>query len=242
MVKVGCCGFAGARGRYFRAFRVVEVQSTFYQPPRLETVRRWREEAPEGFEFTLKAWQLITHEPSSPTYRRLRTRLDEAQKRQAGAFRWTELTRHAWEVTAAVARALEADKVLFQCPASFGPTAENLERMRRFFGEIRREGVTCLWEPRGGWPPEQVAELCRELGLVHCVDPFKDTPVTEGLRYFRLHGVGGYRHRYSDAELRRLLLKCCGGAGEAYCMFNNISMFEDARRFLELAGDTARGR
>jgi len=52
---------------------VVEVQQTFYQIPRIATGKRWREEAPPDFEFTMKAWQLITHEPSSPTYRRLRT-------------------------------------------------------------------------------------------------------------------------------------------------------------------------
>jgi len=31
--------------------------------------------------------------------------------------------------------------------------------------------------------------------------------VTEGVRYFRLHGRGGYRYQYSDAELRELLAK-----------------------------------
>jgi uncharacterized protein YecE (DUF72 family) len=51
---------------------VVEVQQTFYEPPADTTIRRWRARAPAAFEFTLKAWQLITHEPSSPTFRRLK--------------------------------------------------------------------------------------------------------------------------------------------------------------------------
>ncbi|MHC1610664.1 MAG: DUF72 domain-containing protein [Candidatus Methanospirareceae archaeon] len=33
---------------------------------------RWRLRAPKEFEFTVKAWQLITHEPTSPTYRKAR--------------------------------------------------------------------------------------------------------------------------------------------------------------------------
>ncbi len=68
-VKVGCCGFPGGMRGYFSRFEVVEVQQTFYQPPRMETALRWRREAQADFEFVIKAWQLITHPSSSPTYR-----------------------------------------------------------------------------------------------------------------------------------------------------------------------------
>jgi uncharacterized protein YecE (DUF72 family) len=66
-LKVGCCGFPRGRKEYFRQFRLVEVQQTFYKMPDLETAIKWRQEAPTDFEFTLKAWQLITHPPTSPT-------------------------------------------------------------------------------------------------------------------------------------------------------------------------------
>ncbi|HIC91498.1 MAG TPA: DUF72 domain-containing protein, partial [Syntrophaceae bacterium] len=72
MIKVGCCGFPKAKGIYYQQFKVVEIQQTFYQIPRVSTVQKWREEAPPDFEFTLKAWQLITHPSQSPTYRRLK--------------------------------------------------------------------------------------------------------------------------------------------------------------------------
>jgi len=55
---------------YFGRFGLVEVQQTFYKMPKLETAARWRQQAPSDFEFTLKAWQLITHPSVSPTYRR----------------------------------------------------------------------------------------------------------------------------------------------------------------------------
>ena len=38
----------------------------FYKPPQVKTLEGWRAEMPEGFEFTLKAWQFITHEAQQP--------------------------------------------------------------------------------------------------------------------------------------------------------------------------------
>ena len=57
---------------YFADFDCIEIQSTFYDPPALAVARKWRAAAPPGFAFCIKAWQLITHEAASPTYRRLR--------------------------------------------------------------------------------------------------------------------------------------------------------------------------
>jgi len=233
VIKVGCCGFAGARERCFRTFSVVEVQQTFYQPPRPDTLARWRREAPEAFEFTVKAWQLMTHEATSPTYRRLRARLSEDEKRQAGSFRPTGVVREAWETTRQAALALGADKVLFQCPASFQPTDENKDRMRQFFGRLDRQGLTLIWEPRGRWSYHEMAELCKELELVHCVDPLSANAATGGIHYFRLHGVGSYRHVYSADELGELARKC-KKLPEVYVLFNNVSMFGDAGRFQTL--------
>lgn len=96
MIKVGCCGFGVARPKYFQQFSLVEIQQTFYQPPKPNTAKRWRDEAPSDFEFTLKAWQLITHEPTSPTYRRLKTQLNKKEKEQLGGFRWSAPVRRAW--------------------------------------------------------------------------------------------------------------------------------------------------
>jgi len=232
--KVGCCGFTRRRAELLASFRVVEVQKTFYQPPRPSTADRWREEAGEAVEYTLKAWQLITHEPSSPTYRRLTGELSDAQKRQAGAFRWTSVVRSAWDRTADIARRLRATKVVFQCPRSLRPTDKVKDNLRMFFGGIDRQGLTCIWEPRG-WPHEEVKPLCRELDLVHCVDPFADRAVTGGLRYWRLHGIGGYRHEYTDRELQDLADRR-PRTRPTYALFNNMTMFEDATRFQALVG------
>lgn len=55
-IFVGCCGFPVNKKEYFKNFEVVEIQQTFYQPPeKIETIKKWREEAPSNFEYTLKA-------------------------------------------------------------------------------------------------------------------------------------------------------------------------------------------
>src|SRR5688572_10814388 len=112
-VRVGTSGFGVARAKYFHLFSCVEVQHTFYEPPKLATLERWREEAPPDFEFVLKAWQLITHDCKSPTYRRLKKQLSELEKQEAGYFRSTAIVKEAWDVTLACAKALKARTILF---------------------------------------------------------------------------------------------------------------------------------
>ena len=226
-------------GAYFEEFRVVEVQQTFYDPPRDATMLRWRRAAPAGFEFTLKAWQLVTHEASSPTYRRLRRPLSASDRAEVGSFRLTPAVRRAWERTLECARLLRATAILLQCPRSFRPTSENVERMRAFCREVDRpEGVRLLWEPRGEWPPDVVRSLCSELGLVHVVDPFVTDTVTPEAAYYRLHGTTGAYHVYSDDELVRLLeiVTALPDSAPKYVMFNNVPRVGDVRRFRELLG------
>ena len=237
-VKIGLCGFTIAIAEYPRRFPVVEVQQTFYQPPAEAVIRRWRAGVPQGFEFTIKAWQLITHTAGSPTYRRLRRPLTESDREGAGAFRDSAVVAEGWRVTRAAAVTLGATGILFQCPASFRPTDANVANLGSFFRRIDPlPGVRLLWEPRGPWPPELVASICAEHGLVHVVDPFVNKLVTGagGITYYRLHGITGARHIYSDDELRQLR-NALPAAGIAYVMFNNIPRAEDARRFGRLLG------
>ena len=232
-VRLGLCGFTIGATAYFRQFRLVEVQQTFYDPPADATLARWRRQAPPRFEFTIKAWQLVTHEPSSPTYRRLRSRpagLDEA-----GAFRTSPLVLDAWRRTLECAALLRATAILLQCPRSFRPTRENAERMRAFFAAAERPGgVRLLWEPRGDWPADVVAELCAELRLAHVVDPFVDRTVTPEQTYYRLHGVSGPRHVYTDDELRELVAMLPAEDPSPYVLFNNVPRVGDAQRFAAL--------
>ncbi len=234
-LRLGLCGFTMGAAAYFGEFPVVEVQQTFYEPPRDATLVRWRRQAPLRFEFTLKAWQLVTHEASSPTYRRLRRPLSATERAEAGAFRTTPVVLRAWARTLECARLLRATAILLQCPRSFRPTDENVARLRTFCTTVERpDGVRLVWEPRGEWPPELVRGLCEELGLVHAVDPFVAETQTPADPYFRLHGVTGARHVYSDAELERLRGMLPPTENPAYVLFNNIPRVGDVRRFRAL--------
>lgn len=240
-LRIGCCGFPLSLARYAQTFSVGEVQQTFYQPPLPRTLEKWRGQVPASFEFSLKAWQVITHEASSPTYRRLKEALSDQQKREAGAFRLNSTVIMAWERTLDCARLLGSSVILFQCPARFTPTAEHKNNLGSFFREVQRsrtfsgsgEGLTFVWEPRGDWKPEEVQELCAELNLVQGGDPSALTLPERGLGYFRLHGRAGYRYRYTDADLAELL-SLARQHSPCYVLFNNLSMLEDARRFRAL--------
>ncbi|MEP6509510.1 MAG: DUF72 domain-containing protein, partial [Gemmatimonadales bacterium] len=118
-LKLGMCGFTVGAAAYFKQFRVVEIQHTFYDPPQLSTLEKWRAQAPADFEFTMKAWQVITHIGTSSTYRRLKRAFNKEQRAEAGGFRVNDTTLGAWVTTIEASRALRATAILFQCPASF---------------------------------------------------------------------------------------------------------------------------
>ena len=166
-VRVGCCGFRSSRESYYAVLDSVEVQHTFYQPPQVSTLRRWREEAPRGFEFALKAWQLITHDASSPTYRRLRRPLDVADRELVGSFRLTPPVLRAWERTLECTRLLRATAILLQCPRSFRPTG----------------AVEAAW----ALTRECAVALGARAVLFQCPASFKPTPenVENMRRFFR---------------------------------------------------------
>ncbi len=242
MLKVGCCGFPGGFEQYFKTFDLAEVQRSFYKPPREETLRKWREKAPEDFEFTVKAWQLITHSPASPTYRKAGITIPDEKKNRYGAFNPTPEVFEAWETTRNVCRILGAKVCLFQCPASFTPSEENIRNMKDFFSTINRDNLLFAWEPRGKkWTDPLIKSLCEELNVTHAVDLFASKPIhiAHGTAYLRLHGSPPgkrmYNYHYSDQDLNRLksFLQSIE-AKEVYLLFNNISMKEDALRFKKI--------
>ena len=235
-VKVGLCGWTIARASYLRRFPLVEVQHTFYEPPADALLARWRSGVPKDFEFTIKAWQLITHESGSPTYRRLKRPLPPEHRGQVGAFRVAPPVLEAWERTLECARILRATAILLQCPRSFRPTAVNVDRMRTFLTFVERPATRLLWEPRGDWPAPLIDELCRDLDLVHVVDPMQTETLTPEHTYYRLHGTSGMRHIHTDDELRRLR-DLLVGRPNPYVLFNNLPRATDAERFLALLPD-----
>jgi uncharacterized protein YecE (DUF72 family) len=235
-MKLGMCGFTIGAKQYFKQFNVVEVQQTFYDPPPVSTLEKWRSDAPPDFEFTMKAWQVITHLGTSRTYRRLRRPFSDRERSEAGGFRLNDTTLAAWETTLECQAALRATAVLFQCPPSFRPTDENVSAMHTFLRTVDRpRGVRLLWEPRGAWPDELVISVCRELDLIHTVDPFIRPSLTPELLYWRLHGNKSHYAMYTDEELLQIIDWIpADDTIETYVMFNEVPRVKDVKRFREL--------
>ena len=133
MITVGICGFARAQATIFITLSLLEVQQTFYRPPKGATAEAWRARAPSNFESSVKAWQLITHEPNSPTYRKAGIELAERDRDRYGSFRQTEQVSVAWAKTNEIRDALGAKIVVFQTPARFNESPEHLNNLRAFF-------------------------------------------------------------------------------------------------------------
>ena len=245
MIKVGCCGFPIGMKEYFEKFPLVEVQTTFYRIPRLKTVEGWKNMAGEDFEFSVKAWQAITHPLTSPTWKRARIKVDIDDRDNYGFFRPTREVFEAWKKTREICNLLKARVCLIQCPSSFVAEEQNVNNMRKFFSNIDREGLTLVWEPRGeSWSDKNVKRLCEELDLTHCIDPFASNAVFTAHSktvYFRLHGCPPgktkYRYKYSDEDLKWLAKKAKDLEAKGltvYCLFNNIAMSDDAERFTHM--------
>jgi len=219
MIKVGCCGYPTSMKKYQENLGLVELNTTFYLYPKMSTVLRWRNKAPENFEFTVKAHQDISHkfkfsiEPSVKTFEKMKE----------------------------ICKALKARILLIQTPGSF--RQDKMKDTRKFLDKINREGLVLVWETRGSsWDEpdtrEKLAKTLQELDVPHVTDPFRATPAyTSDVAYFRLHGLGErmYYYQYADEELRRLheFVKPLEAKGkEVYVLFNNLSMFDDALRFM----------
>ena len=191
---------------------------------------------PLDFEFTIKAWQLITHDWRSPTYRRLKRKLTETESKEAGYFRSTSIVKDAWDTTLASAKALKAKTILFQCPASFKQSEENIESMEKFFSSIDRQDLDLCWEPRGSWNTALVQMSSHSAAVAPRQSiPWLAKRQLQTNAISRLHGKNGWRYEYETGELEELAVALSGNVG--YVFFNNSKMTEDASRFCRVLNE-----
>jgi len=219
-IRVGCCGFPVAKPKYYNSLKLVEINSTFYSTPKTSLVEKWRREAPEDFEFTVKAHKSISHiHRLEPTPECL----------------------EAYSQMLKICQTLRTRLLLIQTPASLRPLDETYQAAERLCKKVGG-ALRLLWETRGlEWGKDQARErlerLLRRYGVIHVTDPFLSEPVYVGeVFYARLHGLGKrlYYYQFSDEELKLLKGKVernLRRGGEAYVLFNNLSMFDDALRF-----------
>lgn len=126
---------------YAQFWRAVEVNSSNYAMPAVDTVETWCKQVPSEFRFTFKAFSLFTHRQVDPKVlpAEVRMLLTETQRAQKNVH-WSELSSSAlnlvWDtfneslVTAYRHSTAKLGVVaMFQFQLSFTPTARNLRHV-----------------------------------------------------------------------------------------------------------------
>ena len=242
IVKIGCCGFPSGRSKYYKEYSVVELQNTFYDLPSTDWARKVRSEAPPDFEFVIKVWQVITHPPTSPTWRKLKKK-PQGSLENYGFLKPTNENIKALEKVVEIADILGSRILVFQTPASMPYSDESIKWVIEFFEKAREivgDKYVLAWEPRGEWNnhDDVLKEIMSKHNIVHVTDVFKRKPVhmADNVFYTRLHGIGprevNYRYKYTDEDFAKLssILKELDFK-QGYVMFNNVYMGEDSKRF-----------
>jgi uncharacterized protein YecE (DUF72 family) len=123
---------------YARVFETVEVDSTFYAIPSAQTIAAWGKRTPEGFTFSLKLPQEITHTRSL---------------RSGSVILLEEFC--------ARARALgdRLGVVLIQMPPQFELTTENAHALREFLPHLPRDIRFSIEFRHKDWMRRRVADL-----------------------------------------------------------------------------------
>jgi uncharacterized protein YecE (DUF72 family) len=168
---------------YASRLNSVEVNYTFTKLPTPEVVRDWLAQAGDGFRFSFKAPQRITH------FNRL--------------IECNALLAEFYDTLKPVAAAGKLGMVLFQLPPNF---KADLPRLRSFLAApaFRRPYAPPIaFEFRNPtWFNEKTTALLRKRGAAYCIADTDDLATPEvhtaaGYTCFRLRRDGGY----SDAEI-----------------------------------------
>jgi uncharacterized protein YecE (DUF72 family) len=114
---------------YARQFPVVEVDSTYYAPPREETTKLWVERTPRTFTFNIKAFSLLTGHPTKPGALPADLRPDIDKKNLYPADLPAQTYEDVWSLFLSALEPLaDAGKlgvILFQFPPWFGIRRSN---------------------------------------------------------------------------------------------------------------------
>jgi len=191
-------------GFYLKHFSTVEINNTFYQLPEEKTLRDWRDQAGEEFNFSIKASRYITH----------MKKLKDPKDAAANFFRAIEPIKS------------RSDVILFQLPPRF---RYNGERLKSFL-EILPDTYRYAFEFRDkSWENEKVYRLLSNNNAALCIYDMegRTSPgeITSDFIYVRLHGPGrAYEGSYDKQTLS-------GWAGafstwsskgkEVFCYFDN---------------------
>ena len=241
-VRIGCSGWVYKHWRslfypeglpqrlwfdfYSQEFDTVEINNSFYRLPPASTFEKWRDQAPPGFCYAVKANRYLTQAKKL-------SECEEPLERMMAA------TRHLGD---------RLGPMLYQLPPSMGL---NLERLESFL-KILPADVTSVFEFRdSSWYASEVYDLLDRYGASLCVHDMRGSRserIAVGpIAYVRFHGgEGKYWGRYSDERLLSWtdwLLQQARSGRSCWCYFNNDihgHAIEDARTLKSMTGQMRR--
>jgi uncharacterized protein YecE (DUF72 family) len=189
---------------YAATFSTVELNTSFYRLPTPETFEKWRDQAPPGFTYAVKAPRFITH------MKKLKE-CDEPVEEFLGRARKLGPT---------------IGPILYQLPPRW---AFNRERLEAFLALLPRDLVHVFEFRETSWLTEDVLALLDARGIAFCAHdmPGAATPrwASGPIAYLRFHGgEGKYWGRYSDERLLGWTDWIVGEARrgrDVWCYFNN---------------------
>ncbi|MFO7179647.1 MAG: DUF72 domain-containing protein [Pseudomonadota bacterium] len=215
MLVVGCAGFAVPATRYFKEYLFVEVQETQLAIPGPGTLRRWRREAPNGFEFALLGPREISQE----------------------GFRDGKVVETALKSLSEVAEELSARAAVFVAPPDFPSSRSNRSALRDFLKHVRKQFDTVVFDAGAAWDPDDCDALADETDTLAARDPLQHGLSKRPAAYYRLPGPAGHKSRYEDPAIERLAdIARSGMDQKATYVFTNVDMFSDAKRFKKALG------
>lgn len=213
--------------RYAEEFDTVEINYSFYRLPSEAAFDHWREQAPQGFLYAVKANRFITH------VKRLR---DAAEP----LTRFLERARRLDE---------SLGPILWQLPPKWNADPERLAA----FAELLPADLTHAFEFRDPrWFVEPVRRILESRNLAFCIFDMPGLPcptwVTGAAVYVRFHGCGAvYGGLYGPDALRPWaanIRRWLSDGRTVYVYFNNDAFgfaVQDAqtlRHLLEIREDS----
>jgi uncharacterized protein YecE (DUF72 family) len=210
MLTVGCAGFAVPATRYFKEYLFVEVQETHLATPGPGTLRRWRREAPPGFEFALLGPREIAQE----------------------GFRSGKVIENALKALLEVGKELQATTAVFVAPPDFTASRGNKAALKGFLVDVRDRFDRIVFEVPLAWNPDDADALAEDTRTLAARDPLATGLSKRAEAYYRLPGPAGHKSRYEDPAIERLAEIASGDLEQrATYVFTNVDMFADAKRF-----------
>lgn len=186
---------------YAARFNSVEINSTFYNLPKKETMKKWRQEFPDNFYYVLKFSRYGSH------IKRLKD-----PESTIGKF---------WDVASHLGDSLAA--VLVQLPPKWKPVPE---RLNEFLRQLPKDTRWALEFRDERWLSEEVFDILRKYNVALCVhDMLADHPqvLTSDWIYLRFHGEN-YAGSYTEEELQIVAENIQGYFAlnkDVMCFFNN---------------------